>query len=112
MAARQLPVCVDEANFSLFSFFHIDHDDERSLETSVHVCLWNFNYHYLLTVLTSYNKYAQITARAVRSSLKETERLAAEKRGVTTARFQKWENGVGGVQVRSILPFYGATKMN
>ncbi|KAI6010278.1 mitochondrial ATP synthase epsilon chain-domain-containing protein [Pisolithus marmoratus] len=47
----------------------------------------------------TYNKYAQITARAVRQSLKETERVAAEKRGVTALRYQKWENGVGGTQV-------------
>lgn len=47
-----------------------------------------------------YNRYASITARAVRASLKGEERVLAEKRGVTTARFQKWENGVGGPQVR------------
>ncbi|KIJ59692.1 hypothetical protein HYDPIDRAFT_140283 [Hydnomerulius pinastri MD-312] len=47
----------------------------------------------------TYNKYAQITAQAVRQSLKETERVAAEKRGTTAMRYQKWENGVGGTQV-------------
>ncbi|KAG6331566.1 hypothetical protein ID866_7519 [Astraeus odoratus] len=47
----------------------------------------------------SYNKYAQITARAVRQSLKESERVQAEKRGLTALRYQKWENGVGGAQV-------------
>ncbi|KAG9313309.1 mitochondrial ATP synthase epsilon chain-domain-containing protein [Chiua virens] len=46
----------------------------------------------------SYNKYAQITARAVRQSLKETERVGAERRGTTALRYQKWENGVGGQQ--------------
>ncbi|PPQ71569.1 hypothetical protein CVT26_010426 [Gymnopilus dilepis] len=51
------------------------------------------------TVFT-YNKYAQITARALRQSLKEEQRLAAEKRGLTTVRYQKWENGVGGQQVQ------------
>ena len=50
--------------------------------------------------LFRYNKYAQITARALRQSLKEEQRLAAEKRGLTTVRYQKWENGVGGQQVR------------
>lgn len=50
-------------------------------------------------LLYSYNKYAQITARAVRMSLKEEKRLAAEKRGVTTLRYQQWENGKGGQQV-------------
>ena len=53
----------------------------------------------LTDILNSYNKYAQITARALRNSLKEEERLAAEKRGLTTVRYQKWENGVGGPQV-------------
>ncbi|KAI0797526.1 mitochondrial ATP synthase epsilon chain-domain-containing protein [Abortiporus biennis] len=47
----------------------------------------------------SFNKYSQIAARAVRQSLKEEERVAAEKRGVTILRYQKWENGVGGQQV-------------
>ncbi|KAH6887343.1 mitochondrial ATP synthase epsilon chain-domain-containing protein [Coprinopsis sp. MPI-PUGE-AT-0042] len=50
------------------------------------------------TVFT-YNKYAQITARAVRNSLKEQERLAAEKRGATTVRYQQWSEGTGGPQV-------------
>ncbi|EDR06564.1 uncharacterized protein LACBIDRAFT_300113 [Laccaria bicolor S238N-H82] len=48
--------------------------------------------------LFTYNKFASITARAVRSSLKEEERLLAEKRGLTSVRYQKWANGVGGVQ--------------
>ncbi|KAG6810852.1 hypothetical protein H0H92_010067 [Tricholoma furcatifolium] len=46
----------------------------------------------------TYNKYAQITARAVRASFKEEERLAAERRGLTSLKFQRWENGVGGIQ--------------
>ncbi|KJA24160.1 hypothetical protein HYPSUDRAFT_200679 [Hypholoma sublateritium FD-334 SS-4] len=49
--------------------------------------------------LFTYNKYASITARAVRASLKEEERVVAEKRGLTNARYQKWENGVGGQYV-------------
>lgn len=53
-----------------------------------------------------YNKYAQITARALRQSLKEEQRLAAEKRGVTTVRYQKWENGVGGQQVRLLQAYW------
>jgi F-type H+-transporting ATPase subunit epsilon len=52
---------------------------------------------------TRYNKYSQITARAVRQSMKETERVGAERRGVTALRSQKWENGVGGQQA-SLLP--------
>jgi F-type H+-transporting ATPase subunit epsilon len=50
--------------------------------------------------LNRYNKYMQIAARAVRQSLTENERLAAEKRGLTMVRYQYWENGVGGQQVR------------
>ncbi|KAF8192674.1 mitochondrial ATP synthase epsilon chain-domain-containing protein [Mycena galopus ATCC 62051] len=46
----------------------------------------------------TYNKYTQITARALRNSLQETQRLATEKRGLTALRYQKWENGEGGVQ--------------
>ncbi|KAF9505848.1 hypothetical protein BS47DRAFT_1334123 [Hydnum rufescens UP504] len=46
----------------------------------------------------SFNKYSQISARALRNSLKESERLAAEKRGLTGLRYQKWEGGQGGQQ--------------
>ncbi|CCA76266.1 hypothetical protein PIIN_10261 [Serendipita indica DSM 11827] len=45
-----------------------------------------------------YNHFAQVCARALRNALKEQPRLAAEKRGVTTLRYQKWENGQGGQQ--------------
>ncbi|KAF9792144.1 mitochondrial ATP synthase epsilon chain-domain-containing protein [Thelephora terrestris] len=47
----------------------------------------------------SFNKYSQITASALRRSLNETERLAAEKRGTTNVRYQNWANGEGGQQV-------------
>lgn len=50
--------------------------------------------------LLRYNKYAQITANALRASLKEEQRVLAEKRGLTSVRYQKWEDGVGGRQVR------------
>lgn len=53
----------------------------------------------MLTITLRYNKYASITARAVRASLKEEERVVAEKRSLTNARYQKWENGVGGQYV-------------
>ncbi|KAF8889880.1 mitochondrial ATP synthase epsilon chain-domain-containing protein [Infundibulicybe gibba] len=46
----------------------------------------------------SFNKYSQIAARAVRSSLKEEQRVAAEKRGLTALRYQHWEDGKGGQQ--------------
>jgi len=45
-----------------------------------------------------YNKYAQITARALRQSLKEEQRVAAEKRGLTALKYQHWEDGIGGEQ--------------
>ena len=48
-----------------------------------------------------FNKYSQITASALRISLNETERLAAERRGVTSVKYQAWENGQGGQQVRA-----------
>ncbi|KAH8818973.1 mitochondrial ATP synthase epsilon chain-domain-containing protein [Flagelloscypha sp. PMI_526] len=54
---------------------------------------------FLSEVFYSYNKFATITARALRASLKEDMRVAAEKRGLTSLRYQKWENGVGGEQV-------------
>ncbi|KAF5323997.1 hypothetical protein D9611_008380 [Ephemerocybe angulata] len=47
----------------------------------------------------TYNKFAQITARALRNSLKEEQRIAAEKRGLTSVRYQQWENGQGGPQI-------------
>ncbi|TFK19149.1 hypothetical protein FA15DRAFT_674678 [Coprinopsis marcescibilis] len=47
----------------------------------------------------TYNKYAQITARAIRNSLKEEGRVAAEKRGQTSVRYQEWKEGKGGQQV-------------
>ncbi|KII88274.1 hypothetical protein PLICRDRAFT_618233 [Plicaturopsis crispa FD-325 SS-3] len=47
----------------------------------------------------TFNKYTQITARAVRQSLNEAERVKAEKRGLTALRYQNWENGQGGEQV-------------
>jgi len=53
---------------------------------------------------TRYNKYTQIAARAVRQSLKENERLVAEKRGLTALRYQHWEGGKGGEQVEFFLP--------
>ena len=59
-----------------------------------------------MTFASRYNKYTQIAARALRQSLKEEFRVASEKRGQTILRYQKWENGVGGQQVRPLLAFY------
>ncbi|OSX65384.1 hypothetical protein POSPLADRAFT_1179086 [Postia placenta MAD-698-R-SB12] len=47
----------------------------------------------------TYNKYTQIAARALRQSLKESERVTAEKRGTTILRYQQWQDGQGGQQV-------------
>ena len=52
-------------------------------------------------LLYRYNKYTQIAARALRASLKEEERVVAEKRGLTILRYQRWEKGQGGPQVRA-----------
>lgn len=64
------------------------------------LCMHDIN---LLNILLfRYNKYTQIAARAVRQSLKEDKRVAAEKRGLTALRYQHWENGKGGEQVSSL----------
>jgi len=47
----------------------------------------------------TYNRYTQITARALRQSLQEEHRVAAEKRGLTALRYQHWDEGKGGEQV-------------
>jgi F-type H+-transporting ATPase subunit epsilon len=41
----------------------------------------------------SYNKYTQVAARAVRSALKEPERIKAEKRAEVTLKKQTWSKG-------------------
>ena len=40
---------------------------------------------------SSYNRYLAVAARVVRRSLKEGERLKAERRGEMELRFAKWE---------------------
>ncbi|KZP29013.1 hypothetical protein FIBSPDRAFT_947020 [Athelia psychrophila] len=47
----------------------------------------------------TYNKYTSIAAQAVRRSLKEEHRVATDKHGLTSMRYQYWENGKGGEQV-------------
>lgn len=42
----------------------------------------------------SYNKYSQVAARAVRSALKEPERIKADKRALVTLKKQIWEKGI------------------
>lgn len=41
-----------------------------------------------------YNRYLAVAARVVRRSLKEGERLKAERRGEMELRFAKWEVGL------------------
>lgn len=80
------------------------HHHDR-LEIPLHVRATHpFGFLIVLTVFEwhRYNKYASITAKALRAALKEEERVIAEKRGLTSTRFQKWENGVGGQQVRRV----------
>ena len=43
---------------------------------------------------SSYNRYLAVAARVVRRSLKEGERLKAERRGEMELRFAKWEVGL------------------
>ncbi|KZZ98686.1 mitochondrial ATP synthase epsilon chain domain-containing protein [Moelleriella libera RCEF 2490] len=44
----------------------------------------------------TYNRYLAIAARAVRRSLKDDKRIAAERRGEMELRFAKWSNGKQG----------------
>ncbi|KAK7185342.1 hypothetical protein DPSP01_011119 [Paraphaeosphaeria sporulosa] len=44
----------------------------------------------------SYNRYIAVASRAVRRSLKEDKRIAAERRGESELRFAKWSNGKQG----------------
>lgn len=44
-----------------------------------------------LDLENSYNKYLAVAARAVRRSLKDTQRLNAERRGQSDLKFAKWE---------------------
>ncbi|PWY75606.1 ATP synthase subunit epsilon family protein [Aspergillus vadensis CBS 113365] len=49
----------------------------------------------------TYNRYLTVAARAVRRSLKDGPRAAAERRGNMDLRFAKWENGKQG-EVKSL----------
>ncbi|KAK8226899.1 mitochondrial ATP synthase epsilon chain domain-containing protein [Phyllosticta capitalensis] len=44
----------------------------------------------------SYNRYLAAASRAVRRSLKEDKRIAAERRGEMELRFAKWTDGKQG----------------
>lgn len=93
---------MDSPGSSIHTFNTVYHND--SLEDAIHVGCCTTSGNQRLIICFRYNKYAQITARALRASLKEEERVVAEKRGLTSVRYQKWENGVGGQQVRRSFP--------
>ncbi|KAK0386558.1 hypothetical protein NLU13_6393 [Sarocladium strictum] len=44
----------------------------------------------------TYNRFLAISARAIRRSLKEDKRIAAERRGEMDLRFARWQNGKQG----------------
>ncbi|KAK6361653.1 hypothetical protein TWF730_005370 [Orbilia blumenaviensis] len=44
----------------------------------------------------SYNKYLSIAAQAIRKSLKEQARAAAERRSGNELKVSRWENGKQG----------------
>lgn len=46
--------------------------------------------------LYSYNRYLAVASRVVRRSLKEDQRLKAERRGEMDLRFAKWEVSAPG----------------
>ena len=60
---------------------------------------YSLHYDHIYRRFYRFNKYSQICARALRQSLKEGERVKAEKRGLTALRYQNWENGQGSEQV-------------
>ncbi|KOS15921.1 hypothetical protein Malapachy_3676 [Malassezia pachydermatis] len=41
----------------------------------------------------SYSKYTTVVTRAVRASLKEAERVDADRRAFQALRYQEWKNG-------------------
>ena len=57
------------------------------------VCLHIFNWIQSLTDYR-YNRYLAVAARVVRRSLKEGERLKADRRGEMELRFARWEVGL------------------
>ena len=50
--------------------------------------------------LNSYNRYLAVAARVVRRSLKEEQRLKAERRGEMELKFAKWEVGLPLIKKR------------
>lgn len=59
--------------------------------------------HLHLVFLRSYNHYSIIAGRALARSLNENARVAAEKRGLSSLKFQTWEGGKASEAVSSLL---------
>ena len=96
-----LPTQISSFPFLLPAIFNFNNNVDRDLASILHVPSFTFTCRSILIVKKHhrYNKYTQIAARAVRQSLKEDERVVAEKRGLTALKYQHWENGKGGEQV-------------
>lgn len=95
---------VPKSAISISVSFIVRHNEQCYLAKRFHVCRLSRFLPCIIDALFEfyrYNKYTQITARAVRASLKEDKRVGAEKRGLTALKYQHWENGEGGQQVRS-----------
>lgn len=114
--------------FSLYPSLTVDDDDERPdlLVTSTHthsvnhvlarhthvrpflslsLCFFSSSLSSLRPcIVCRFNKYLAVAARATRQALKEEQRVAAERRGVISLRWQQWKDGKGGEQVRSFSP--------
>ncbi|WFD29163.1 hypothetical protein MSPP1_000168 [Malassezia sp. CBS 17886] len=52
-----------------------------------------------LRLAYSFSKYASLAARATRQALKETERVAAERRAQEGLRYQTWKDGKASEQI-------------
>ncbi|KAG6078337.1 hypothetical protein E4U30_007224 [Claviceps sp. LM220 group G6] len=64
-------------------------DQHQLLDTAEMPAAWK-------TAGLTYNRYLAVAARAMRRSLKEQHRVAAERRGEMDLRFAKWSNGKQG----------------
>lgn len=62
-----------------------DHDRQQICRLSVWTLIFG----------CSYNRYLAVAARAMRRSLKEQHRVAAERRGEMDLRFAKWSVRAG-----------------
>lgn len=56
-----------------------------------------------VNAIHSYNRYVSVASRAIRRSLKEEQRIAAERRGQSELRFAKWEVSLQRVGARDTV---------